>query len=231
MVPLAPLLRRLPRLLLRLVLGLVLFSALQVLAVRFVDPPFTLTMLGRVWDTWEDTGRLAWPDHRNLPLESLGRWAPRMAVAGEDDQFWTHGGFDWEAIADAWESNQTGRKLRGGSTISQQVARNVFLWQRRSWLRKGLETWYTVLLELALPKRRILELYLNVAETGPMCFGFEAAAQRWFRKPAARLTADEAARIVAILPAPRDRDPRGAAMGKRAARIRANDPGDRKDPD
>lgn len=223
-MPLAlPTPRRVLRLALRLALGFVVVSMLQVLVVRFVDPPFTLTMLGRVWDTWRDSGRLAWPDYEPRPLPELGRWPPRMAIAGEDARFYEHGGFDWEAIADAWEHNQAGRRLRGGSTISQQVARNVFLWQRRSWVRKGLEAWYTGLLELALPKDRILELYLNVAETGPMCFGFEAASQRWYNKSAAKLSADQAARIVAILPDPRGRDPRSDSMGRRAARIKANE--------
>jgi monofunctional biosynthetic peptidoglycan transglycosylase len=205
---------------LRLSLGLFLFSVVQVASARFVTPLFTLTMIDQIFAQHEETGEWALPRYRRMDLDELGAHLPRMAVASEDGWFWHHDGFDWHAIVGALESNREGGSLRGGSTISQQVARNVFLWQERSWVRKGLETYYTFLLELLVPKERILELYLNVAEMGPLTFGGEAAAQRWYKKSAKSLTEDEAARIIAVLPAPRSRDPRSGEMGKRARRIR-----------
>lgn len=177
--------------------------ALQVLPVRFVDPPFTLTMLQRVVERRVETGEWRWVDHRPGPLSSLGPHLPRAAVASEDALFWHHHGFDVGAICSAIQSNEKGKGTRGGSTISQQVAKNVFLWQHRDWVRKGLEVVYTAWLELLVPKERILELYLQVAETGPMTFGAEAGALRAFGKPSRALDADEARRLVGILPAPR----------------------------
>ena len=126
------------------------------------------------------------------------------------------------AICAALKHNAEGGRLRGGSTLSQQVAKNVFLWQGRSWARKGLEAWYTVLLEGLVPKRRILELYLNVAETGPMVFGVEAGANHHYGKSAAGLSADQAGRLAGILPDPRRRSVEGSAARERAAWIRAN---------
>lgn len=212
--------QRLLRWALRVSLGLFLFSVVQVASARWVTPLFTLTMLDQIFEQHDETGKWALPRYRRADLDELGAHLPRMAVASEDGWFWHHDGFDWRAIVDALESNRDGGSLRGGSTISQQVARNVFLWQERSWLRKGLETYYTFLLELLVPKERILELYLNVAEMGPLTFGGEAAAQKWYKKSANALTEDEAARIIAVLPAPRSRDPRSGEMGKRARRIR-----------
>lgn len=212
--------QRLLRWALRLSLGLFLFSFVQVASARWVTPLFTLTMVDQIFEQHDETGKWALPRYRRADLDELGPHLPRMAVASEDGWFWHHDGFDWHAIVGALESNREGGSLRGGSTISQQVARNVFLWQERSWLRKGLETYYTFLLELLVPKERILELYLNVAEMGPLTFGGEAAAQKWYKKSAKALTEDEAARIIAVLPAPRSRDPRSGEMGKRARRIR-----------
>ena len=189
-----------------LAVGAPVFSVMQVAAVRFVDPPFTLTMVQRVAEGAGDG--LRWVDYRPVALAALGE-VPQAAVSSEDGRFFVHHGFDWVAICDAVASNRAGKPLRGGSTISQQVARNVFLVQRRSWVRKALEAWYTVWLELLVPKERILELYVNVAETGPHVFGFEAAAQHWYHKPASRLTRAEAARLVALLPNPRERTPSG----------------------
>jgi monofunctional biosynthetic peptidoglycan transglycosylase len=129
-------------------------------------------------------------------------------IAGEDAKFCTHNGFDRHAIERAMERNAGGGKLRGGSTISQQTAKNVFLWQGTGWtrwLRKGLEVWFTVLIEKIWGKRRIMEVYLNVAETGIGTYGVEAGAQRYYRHSAARLSPVEAARIAAALPSPRKR--------------------------
>lgn len=204
-------------------------SVLWVLSVRFVEPPFTATMIQRFGErAWAGDG-VAWVDHRPVPLEAMGRALPRAVVASEDGRFFVHHGFDWEGICAALEANRSGGSLRGGSTISQQVARNVFLVQRRSWVRKGLEVWFTAWLELLVPKERILELYLNVAETGPHHFGFEAAAQHWYGKPAAKLTAAEAARLASLLPAPRSRSPRGELADRKVAWVAANQvpfPGD-----
>jgi monofunctional biosynthetic peptidoglycan transglycosylase len=123
-------------------------------------------------------------------------------IAGEDQRFPDHQGFDFVEIQDALEDQEEGKPLRGASTISQQVAKNLFLWSGRSFVRKGLEAWFTVLLELLWSKERILEVYLNIAEFGDYTFGVEAASRRFFNKPAARLTADEAVRLAAVLPNP-----------------------------
>ncbi|MCB9761782.1 MAG: monofunctional biosynthetic peptidoglycan transglycosylase [Alphaproteobacteria bacterium] len=212
------------RRLLRLAGALAMISVAQVTLLRVVDPPITLTMVERVWDHHAEDGEWAGVNHRSVRYDAMGP-LPRMAVASEDAWFWHHNGFDWEALRQAWSYNQSraeGAPKRGGSTISQQVARNVFLWQGRSWLRKAPETWYALWLELLVPKQRILEVYLNVAELGPMTFGAEAAAQRWYGRPASKLTEEQAARIAAILPAPRHRDPNSSAMRKRARNIRQN---------
>lgn len=199
--------------------GLIGWTVLQVLLVRFVEPSSTLTIAERAWaHTWE--AGPAWPARQIRGLDELGPHVPRAVLASEDGKFFLHGGFDWDAICDALGENR--RKVRGASTISQQVAKNVFLWQNRSWLRKGMEVWYTFLLELLVPKERILELYLNTAETGPMVFGMEAGARYHFGKPAAKLTANEAGRLAAILPDPQDWSVNGATATERSAWIAAH---------
>lgn len=187
------------------VLALLLVSILQVGIVRFVTPPWTVTMVQK------GVEERAFPRRRARSLEALGPHGPHAFVASEDARFYLHSGFDLEAICSAVQEKLSGDRLRGGSSISQQVAKNVFLWQGRSWLRKGLEAWYTVLLELLLPKDRILELYVNVAQTGPHTFGLEAAAQEYFEKSASELTKSEAGRIAGILP-----DPTRSISGKSA---------------
>jgi monofunctional glycosyltransferase len=134
------------------------------------------------------------------------RIAPALAiavVAAEDQKFPLHRGFDFDSIESALERGERGHRLRGASTISQQVAKNLFLWSGRSWLRKGLEAWFTVLIEAAWPKARILETYLNIAEFGDGVYGAEAASQAYFGKPAAALGEHEAALLAAVLPSPR----------------------------
>jgi monofunctional glycosyltransferase len=165
---------------------------------KFVPPPITLTMItdsnGFTKD-WE-------------PLERIDRTMVDAAIAGEDAKFCAHSGFDQDAIEQAIERNAAGGRLRGGSTISQQTAKNVFLWQGTGWtryVRKGLETWFTALIEAIWGKRRIMEVYLNVAETGIGTYGVESGAQRYYRHSAARLSRIEAARIAAALPAPKRR--------------------------
>jgi monofunctional glycosyltransferase len=142
-----------------------------------------------------------------VPLERVAVVYPRAVIASEDQNFGTHWGFDPEAIEDAIEDRLEGRTRRGASTISQQVAKNLFLWQARSWVRKGLEVYFTALLEGFLSKRRILELHVNIAELGNGIYGVEAASRVWFGKGASELSADEAAALVAILPSPRNRRP------------------------
>lgn len=161
------------------------------------------------------------------PLDRISPHLLRAAMAGEDARFCRHHGFDWNAIETAWDRYTSGRgRLLGASTISMQTAKNVFLWPGRDWLRKGLEAYFTVLIELAWGKRRILEIYLNVVEWGPGIYGAEAAAQYYFGKTAAALSFAEAASLAAVLPDPLDRSARrpGRAVVARSAFIRQQMP-------
>jgi monofunctional biosynthetic peptidoglycan transglycosylase len=163
-----------------------------------VDPPVTWVMAEQASEqkafsrTWRD-------------LDEISRDMPLAVMAAEDQKFMDHFGFDVEAIRKAMDFNERkkGRRVKGASTISQQTAKNVFCWPGRTFLRKGLEAWFTVLIEVFWSKERIIEVYLNVAETGKGCFGVEAAAQRCYGKPAARLSRSQAALIAAVLPSPR----------------------------
>ncbi|MEW5683449.1 MAG: monofunctional biosynthetic peptidoglycan transglycosylase [Pseudomonadota bacterium] len=166
-----------------------------VAAYRFVPPPVTFLMVQRLF---EGHGL----DHRWVPLEKISPSLVRAVIAAEDARFCEHRGFDVAAIEKAMAANAKGKKLRGGSTISQQTAKNVFLWPHRDWVRKGLETWFTVLIEIGWGKERIMEVYLNSIEFGPGVYGAEAAAQRFFKVPASKLTPTQAARMAAILPKP-----------------------------
>lgn len=162
----------------------------------FVDPPATILMLQRAAEG--ETIR-----HRPVPLTRISPHVVRAVIAAEDGGFCSHDGFDVEAIQRALESNQRGEgPMRGGSTISQQTAKNLFLWPERSWVRKGLETYFTALIEFMWPKERIMEAYLNAAEWGDGVFGIEAAAQARFGVSAADLTPLQAARLAAVLPNP-----------------------------
>jgi monofunctional biosynthetic peptidoglycan transglycosylase len=182
----------------RAVLVFVLASVLGVVVFKFVPVPVTWTMLDRTLSAQGDAElHYDW-----TPYEAISPEMALAVVAAEDQRFPAHFGFDYKAMNNALRNNWRGRRIKGASTISQQVAKNVFLWQGRSYFRKGLEAWFTVLIEVIWGKKRILEVYLNVAETGPMTFGVEAAAQRFYGKPAARLTRTEAARIAAVLPSP-----------------------------
>ncbi|WP_371836686.1 monofunctional biosynthetic peptidoglycan transglycosylase [Sphingomonas koreensis] len=174
-------------------------SLLLVLIFRFVPPPFTLTMAGDLVSGHGITKQ--W-----TPLSRIDPDMARAAIAAEDSSFCTHSGFDYDAIAAAMYRNAKGGKvLRGGSTISQQTAKNVFLWQGGGFFRKGLEAWFTILIELIWPKKRIMEVYLNVAETGIGTYGVEAGSQRYFGHSASKMTRAEAARIAAVLPLPKKR--------------------------
>jgi monofunctional glycosyltransferase len=171
-----------------------------VVALRWVDPPTTMFMVAdRIQHLLDDdyAFRHDWRD-----WDALSRHAAMAVIAAEDQQFPFHHGFDFKQIDKALADRERGRRARGASTISQQVAKNLFLWRGQSWLRKGLEAGITVLIELCWSKQRILEVYLNVAEFGRGTYGVQAASQRFFRKDARRLTRGEAALLAAVLPAP-----------------------------
>lgn len=179
----------------KMILWFIVVSLVLVVTFKFVPVPVTATMLmdsNGITKDWE-------------PLSTIDRNLVRAVIAGEDGKFCTHNGFDTEAIEKAIERNAQGGRIRGGSTISQQTAKNVFLWQGGGYFRKGLEAWFTVLIEKIWGKRRIMEVYLNVAETGIGTYGAEAGAERYFNKPAASLTKLEAARMAAALPLPKKR--------------------------
>jgi len=195
--------KKLRKLLLGLVLGFLLLTVLPVVALRWLPVPTSAFMLQkRVTDLFD---RADHPDFRYdwVGWDRIALTAKLAVVAAEDQKFADHLGFDLQAIQKAVRHNRRGRHTRGASTISQQVAKNLFLWPSRSWLRKGLEAWYTVLIELIWPKQRILEVYLNVAEFGDNTYGVEAAAQRYWKKPASRLGARESALLAAVLPSPK----------------------------
>jgi monofunctional biosynthetic peptidoglycan transglycosylase len=183
----------------RLVFGFILLSLAGVLIYRFVPPPFTFTMVGDVLG-----GRSVEKDW--MSLDRIDPDMARAVIAAEDSKFCSHRGFDVDAIAAAAFRNASGGKIiRGGSTITQQTAKNAFLWQGGGYFRKGLEAYFTVLIETIWGKRRIMEVYLNIAETGLGTYGANAGAQRYFRHDASRLSAVEAARIAAVLPLPKKR--------------------------
>ena len=183
----------------RAIIWFLVGSVLWVLLYRFVPPPVTLTMLTNGDGITKD-----W-----MSLDAMDRNMVRAAIAAEDAKFCTHHGFDRDAIAEAMRANAAGKKQRGGSTISQQTAKNAFLWQGSGWtryLRKMPEMWFTALIETMWDKRRIMEVYLNVAETGIGTYGANAGAMRYFNHDASRLTPTEAARIAAVLPLPQKRE-------------------------
>lgn len=172
-----------------------------VVLLKWVPVLVTPTMLDRKLAAISE-GRDSELHYDWTPYEKLSHQAALAAVAAEDQHFPDHYGFDFDAMSMAFRNNMKGKRMKGASTISQQVAKNVFLWQGRDYFRKALEAWFTLLIETIWGKRRVLEVYLNVAETGPMTFGFEAASQRFYGHPAAELTRLEAARIAAVLPSP-----------------------------
>ena len=182
----------------KLILAVLVISVLWVVAYRFVNPPTTVTMLGDVF-----AGRGATRDW--MPIDEIDRDMVRGAIAAEDSKFCSHHGFDFEAIEDAMKRNASGGRIRGGSTISQQTAKNAFLWQGGGYARKGVEAWFTFLIEHLWGKRRIMEVYLNLAETGIGTYGVNAGSERYFGHDASAMSATEAARIAAILPLPKER--------------------------
>lgn len=193
---------RLVRAALWLLGGSLALSAGPVLLLRWIDPPLSAFMIEARIDAWRKPDpnyvlRHAWAD-----LDRISPNLPLAVVASEDQKFPEHWGFDVEAIEKAYRLNQHSHRVRGASTISQQVAKNLFLWPGRSYARKGLEAYFTVLIEACWPKRRILEVYLNVAQFGYGVYGAEAAAERFFHRSAARLSRTDAAVLAAVLPNP-----------------------------
>jgi monofunctional biosynthetic peptidoglycan transglycosylase len=182
----------------RLIVAFFLISILWVLAYRFINPPITPNMIGDLL-----AGRGATKEW--MPISRIDRDMVRASIAAEDGKFCSHHGFDFEAIEDAMKRNASGGRIRGGSTISQQTAKNAFLWNGGGYVRKGVEAWFTFLIEHLWGKRRIIEVYLNVAETGIGTYGVNAASERYYGHDASAMSATEAARIAAVLPLPKKR--------------------------
>ncbi len=189
------------RIIKKIVYSLILLNIIFIVWVRFFNPPITITQLGGLMQY----GKL---DRDYVSYEEMGSLVKKAVIASEDQNFYNHNGFDMQAIQKAIEHNEKGKKIRGGSTISQQTAKNLFLWQGRSWLRKGLETIYTFIIEKVYGKDIILERYLNSIEMGQGVFGVEAASKYYFGKSAKDLSKSEAAWIAAVLPNPKKYDPK-----------------------
>lgn len=208
--------KRRGRLFFLLLLILAAVPIVGVLVHAVVPPPMTILMA-------QQAIKGQGLDYRWRNLDAISPNLVRAVIASEDSTFCSHVGFDFKAIEKALEANKQGGRVRGGSTISQQTAKNVFLWPGRDWVRKGFEAGYTVLIEAVWTKRRIVEVYLNVAEWAPGVYGAEAAARHWFNKSAADLTPREAARLAAILPSPRryNASSPGPYVRRRAARVQA----------
>ncbi|MFA6806569.1 MAG: monofunctional biosynthetic peptidoglycan transglycosylase [Bacteroidales bacterium] len=188
------------------ILGFLALSIVISFAYKFINPPFTILMIQR---TFEQT----FSSERDVRLKkdwvSIDEISPNMikaVIASEDNLFNKHNGFDTKAIERAIEHNKKGKKIRGASTISQQTAKNVFLWNGRNWVRKGLETYYTIVIEAFWSKERIMEVYLNVIEFGDGIYGVEAASQTFFNKSAKNLTKRESALLASVLPSPLKRN-------------------------
>jgi len=169
---------------------------------RFVPIPVTPLMVIRLWEQ-------AWDEKKEVRLykdwvsmDKISKHMPQAVYGAEDQKFLEHNGFDWKAMEEAWEKNKKGKRIKGASTISQQTAKNVFLWQSRNLVRKGLEAYFTFLIETIWSKERIMEVYLNVIEMGPGIYGIEAASQTFYNRPASKLTRQQAAMIAAVLPNP-----------------------------
>ena len=184
-----------------LFLFFLLSSVLSVLIARFLPVRFTNLMLIRSCQQWSEDRPLKM-DREWVPIDSISSHMIQSVIASEDNRFMTHWGFDFKAIGMAKKMNKKGGKVYGASTISQQVAKNVFLWPKRSWLRKGLEAYYTVLIETLWPKKRIMEVYLNIVELGDGIYGVEAASRYYYKHSSAKLTRKESAMLAATLPNP-----------------------------
>lgn len=198
----------------KVLLYLFVAHLVYIVVLKWINPPFTITQVQQGFEQ----GKFK---RDYISYDEMGRNIKLAVIGSEDQKFPVHNGFDMDGIQEAIEKNKEGKKLRGGSTISQQVAKNVFLWQGRSWLRKGLEVYFTFMIEKIWGKQRILEMYLNTSEMGIGVFGVEAASEYYFNKPAKDLTKNEAARIAAALPLPRkyNVNPPSSFISRRANHI------------
>ncbi len=194
--------RKLTHFLFKVLLWFFGLSLFFVVLFKFIPVPFTPLMVIRAIEN-KATGKEVFFSHDWEPIENISMNLQKAVIASEDGTFLKHNGFDFVAMQKAYKSNERGRRIKGGSTISQQTAKNVFLWQGRSYLRKGLEAYFTVLIEIIWGKERIMEVYLNSIEMGNGVYGAQAAAEHWYRKGASSLTPMQAAGIAAILPNPR----------------------------
>lgn len=185
----------------RIILGFVILSVVSVIIYRWVPVPITPLMVIRAIEQKAD-GKEAKMKHDWVPLEEISPKLQLAVVCSEDQNYLKHFGFDWGAIEKAMKENEEGKRVRGASTITQQTAKNVFLWPGRSYIRKAFEVWFTILVEIFWSKERIMEVYLNSIEMGDGVYGAEAASQYWYKKKAIKLTKDEAAGIAAVLPNP-----------------------------
>lgn len=186
---------------LKIALALLAATILWVLLLRFLAPPASALMIERRIESWFGEDNYT-PKYDWVSLDKISPSMGLAVIAAEDQNFLAHDGFDWDSIQRAIQHNERSSRTRGASTITQQTAKNLFLWSGRSWTRKGFEAFFTVMLEGLWTKRRILETYLNIVEFGDGIYGVEAASQRYFRKPAHRLSANEAALLAAVLPNP-----------------------------
>ena len=207
---------RLRRILLVAILAFLITPFLIVLPLNLVQPPTTAMMLWRSGQRLFTGKRPVYPRRDIVSHKRISPNLHRAVLAAEDDRFFLHAGFDFAEIEKSVARSKQGGRLRGASTITQQTAKNLFLWEGRSYIRKAMEAYLTLVLELCLSKERILDIYLNLAEWGDGVFGAEMAARTYFRKPASALTRDEAARLAAVLPAPRRWSPNGTVARRRA---------------
>jgi monofunctional biosynthetic peptidoglycan transglycosylase len=194
----------------KIILWFILLSFVWVLIYKWAPVPATPLMVIRAFEQKNDGKELIWM-HDWKPLDQISKNVQIAVICNEDQRFLEHNGFDFEAIEKAFKNNTSGKRIKGGSTISQQTAKNVFLWPGRTYVRKGFEAYFTFLIELLWTKERIMEVYLNSIEMGNGIYGVEAASQYWFKKSASRLTRDEAAAIAVILPNPRRYKPKPAS--------------------
>ena len=193
--------RKLFRFIFKIIIWFFVITIVLVVVFKWVPVPLTPLMVIRSVQQKGNGQDFIWK-HDWEPIDNISKNLQLAVISSEDQNFLNHQGFDFEAIEKAIEHNKKGKRMRGASTISQQTAKNVFLWPHRSWIRKGLETYFTFLIELIWSKERIMEVYLNSIEMGDGIYGAEAASQFWFKKPAIKLNRNEAAAIAAILPNP-----------------------------
>jgi monofunctional biosynthetic peptidoglycan transglycosylase len=194
--------RRIRSWIFKLSLLFLIATILPVVTLRFLAPPVTALMIERRIESWFGEGKYS-PAYRWVSFDKIAPVMGAAVIASEDQNFPQHFGFDWKAIQKAMDHNERSTRTKGASTLTQQTSKNLFLWSGRSWIRKGFEAYFTLLLESLWSKKRILETYLNIVEFGDGIYGVEAAAQHYFGKPASRLTPSESALLAAVLPNPR----------------------------